>query len=95
MLSIYINNYFFIIIQKIIISFTFLHIYLFLDKNCSADQFTCANNYSCVPLSWKCNGINECGDNSDEVIVFYGLELTLIIFKELMWPFFKDSIRIK
>lgn len=36
------------------------------NKNCSADQFTCANNYSCVPMSWKCNGINECGDNSDE-----------------------------
>ncbi|KAL2080118.1 hypothetical protein ACEWY4_023911 [Coilia grayii] len=32
---------------------------------CEPDQFHCANG-KCVPEVWKCNGMDECGDNSDE-----------------------------
>ncbi|NXK79786.1 LRP12 protein, partial [Amazona guildingii] len=31
------------------------------------DQFHCANG-KCIPESWKCNNMDECGDNSDEEI---------------------------
>ena len=33
--------------------------------NCYFDQFTCDNG-RCVSESWKCDGDNDCGDNSDE-----------------------------
>ncbi|KAG5857092.1 hypothetical protein ANANG_G00014900 [Anguilla anguilla] len=33
--------------------------------SCNSDQFHCANG-KCVPDGWKCNGMDECGDGSDE-----------------------------
>ncbi|XP_061110701.1 low-density lipoprotein receptor-related protein 12 [Conger conger] len=33
--------------------------------SCDSDQFHCANG-KCVPEGWKCNTMDECGDNSDE-----------------------------
>lgn len=35
-------------------------------STCSANQFACGNNI-CIPELWKCDGDNDCGDNSDEV----------------------------
>ena len=32
---------------------------------CDVNQFLCKNNV-CIPERWKCNGNNDCGDNSDE-----------------------------
>ncbi|XP_041758224.1 low-density lipoprotein receptor-related protein 12 isoform X1 [Coregonus clupeaformis] len=33
--------------------------------SCDSDQFHCSNG-KCIPESWKCNAMDECGDNSDE-----------------------------
>ncbi|KAL0962614.1 hypothetical protein UPYG_G00342680, partial [Umbra pygmaea] len=33
--------------------------------SCNSDQFHCSNG-KCIPESWKCNTMDECGDNSDE-----------------------------
>ncbi|CAB3366798.1 Hypothetical predicted protein [Cloeon dipterum] len=32
---------------------------------CNEWQFTC-NNKKCIPSWWKCDSVNDCGDNSDE-----------------------------
>uniref|UniRef100_A0A3Q3DLK4 Low density lipoprotein receptor-related protein 12 n=1 Tax=Hippocampus comes TaxID=109280 RepID=A0A3Q3DLK4_HIPCM len=33
--------------------------------SCDADQFHCSNG-KCIPDRWRCNSMDECGDNSDE-----------------------------
>ena len=38
---------------------------LFKDYTCGEHEFSCSN-HKCIPLSLKCNGENDCGDNSDE-----------------------------
>ncbi|KAG2465194.1 LRP12 protein, partial [Polypterus senegalus] len=35
------------------------------EPSCDWDQFHCANG-KCIPGTWKCNTMDECGDNSDE-----------------------------
>ena len=32
---------------------------------CQENQFLCENK-KCIPDQWKCNGIDDCGDQSDE-----------------------------
>ncbi|CAN9503559.1 unnamed protein product [Ophioblennius macclurei] len=34
-------------------------------SSCDVDQFHCSNG-KCVPDWWRCNSMDECGDNSDE-----------------------------
>ncbi|GFQ91419.1 hypothetical protein TNCT_735171 [Trichonephila clavata] len=34
-------------------------------RNCSKKEFPCANG-RCIPSDWRCDGTNQCGDNSDE-----------------------------
>ncbi|CAM1301835.1 SORL1 (predicted), partial [Pycnogonum litorale] len=36
------------------------------NSTCSDIMFTC-NNGGCLPLWWKCDGIDDCGDQSDEL----------------------------
>ncbi|KAK4305167.1 hypothetical protein Pmani_022928 [Petrolisthes manimaculis] len=33
---------------------------------CESDQFLCVEANKCIDLSWKCDGDDDCGDNSDE-----------------------------
>ncbi|KAM6430300.1 low-density lipoprotein receptor-related protein 3 isoform 2-T4 [Liasis olivaceus] len=33
--------------------------------SCQSDEFHCLNG-KCIPATWKCNSMDECGDNSDE-----------------------------
>ncbi|XP_072042802.1 uncharacterized protein [Amphiura filiformis] len=33
---------------------------------CNEDEYMCANG-SCIPEYWRCDQLNDCGDNSDEV----------------------------
>jgi hypothetical protein len=33
---------------------------------CRSDQFTCDDG-RCIPASWECDGLNDCGDFSDEL----------------------------
>ena len=33
---------------------------------CDIESFNCRNG-RCVPMSWMCDGDNDCADNSDEV----------------------------
>ena len=41
------------------------------DKKCSLEGFPCSNG-ACIPRSFMCNGIDDCGDNSDETTVCSG-----------------------
>ena len=36
-----------------------------LTAGCPANSFIC-DNARCIPSIWKCDKINDCGDNSDE-----------------------------
>lgn len=37
------------------------------EPRCACDQFRCANA-KCIPEAWRCNGMDECGDRSDEAL---------------------------
>ena len=35
---------------------------------CHEDWFSCSRDKSqCIPFEWKCDGVNDCGDNADEL----------------------------
>lgn len=36
-------------------------------SNCSSSEFTCTNTFKCIPSWYKCDGEDDCGDNSDEI----------------------------
>lgn len=40
--------------------------YYLAAMTCKSDEFLCANNHSCIPKHKMCDGVNDCGDYSDE-----------------------------
>lgn len=60
-------RYFFFIVYLIIRlhSHSPLLSHVLVVRHCPHDEFQC-NNTLCKPLSWKCDGEDDCGDNSDE-----------------------------
>ncbi|CAH0560374.1 unnamed protein product [Brassicogethes aeneus] len=36
-----------------------------VNTTCSPEHFTCSND-GCIPKGWRCDGEDDCGDNSDE-----------------------------
>ena len=49
------------IIQTVNCTIIFGHVF----PGCDGDDFQC-NNGMCIPEFWKCDGADDCGDNSDE-----------------------------
>ena len=37
------------------------------DSVCTTDQYEC-DDFTCIPLSDVCNGINDCSDGGDEIV---------------------------
>jgi len=35
-------------------------------STCTDEQMRCSHSGACVPLTWACDGFNDCGDGSDE-----------------------------
>ena len=44
---------------------------LITDDSCALGGFPCTNGV-CIPEHFMCNGIDDCGDNSDETTVCSG-----------------------
>lgn len=49
----------------------------FLQNSCVNWMFQC-NNRRCIPYWWKCDQINDCGDNSDELGCVYTPSTTIL-----------------
>ena len=47
--------------------YKFNRIILALDRECTKNEYSC-KNHKCIPKALKCNGKNDCGDNSDETM---------------------------
>lgn len=57
-------------------------IWMFLISECDATMIQCKNGF-CKPPFWKCDGVNDCGDNTDEMNC--GKTLCPPIFSFLFW----------
>ena len=43
-------------------------------EKCPLNQFTCGNK-RCVSNSKTCDGVNDCGDHSDEIVPCSGIDI--------------------
>ena len=65
---------------------------------CSADDFNCTKGVpSCVPMSWVCDGGQECTDSSDEEMDLCGEHISLdhdvnIYVVNFVIPFFRKVV---
>ena len=54
------------------------------ELSCSKDTFNCTNDVpSCIPISWVCDGHDECIDGSDENIEMCGGYLFVLLFSRI------------
>lgn len=60
-------------------------------RHCPQNEFQC-NNTLCKPLAWKCDGEDDCGDNSDEnpeecsELIFLVAHFLNVSFAIAFWP---------
>lgn len=38
----------------------------FLEPSCGSNNFQCDNKEGCILRTWKCDGLKDCSDGSDE-----------------------------
>ena len=49
--------------------------------SCAKNQFLCTNK-KCISKTWTCNGVNDCGDHSDETsLLCSGIVQTILIMQ--------------
>ena len=53
-------------------------------RSCETDQFRCKNG-RCLPIDYRCDGDNDCDDNSDESPIAQCRKLTVTYFNHLLW----------
>jgi len=41
-------------------------------------EYQCKKDGTCIPLSWKCDRINDCSDGADEVACEYNINLVMV-----------------
>ena len=58
---IYIYTYIFLYIDIL-----FSNLFCFVVESCSSSEFQCGD-FQCITLRWKCDGMSDCVDGSDEV----------------------------
>ena len=52
---------------------------------CNYNQFTCASGL-CITSSWRCDGWDDCGDNSDELNCGKA-DHCIVVFTFIHWPY--------
>ena len=44
-----------------------MNYFMFLDEfKCRNEYFMCETSFTCIPRGWRCDGVMDCPDNSDE-----------------------------
>ena len=56
---------------------------IILGLTCSVTQFKCGDGSKCIRSSWKCNGMKDCADGSDEKIVEEQMEVGSLKFTSI------------